>query len=155
MAMKARGQVAYQYTTTAVATNRQSPLSMSRGMSKIHIRSPRHQHRMTSQSIARRTAGCTIPFSTLRWRSSEKTIEPSFWRSSEPSGRRISCPKWLTIFCKAGVPGNTTLRASTSASIIEILWARRRVDTVDFPVAIPPVKPTTEGLIHDSYFKGC
>ena len=48
----------------------------------------------------------------------------------------------------AGSPGSTTSRASTSASMITHPSSRSIADTVLFPVAIPPVSPTSKnGLI--------
>ena len=55
-------------------------------------------------------------------------------------------PKYLMIFARAGVPGLTTSRARTSASTIGIFLTFKREEAVDFPVAIPPVKPITERL---------
>jgi len=70
-------------------------------------------------------------------------IEPSFLLSREPSESRTSDPNVLTILRRQGVPGRTTWRAIMSASIMGTLWDLRIDETVDFPVAIPPVRPTT------------
>src|SRR6266446_4935972 len=75
-----------------------------------------------------------------------KTIAPSFWRSSSPSGRRIPRPNVATISSYAGSPGTTTSRASTSASMITDPSRRKTSATVDLPVAMPPVSPTRRNL---------
>ena len=72
-----------------------------------------------------------------------KMMLPSFLRSSVPSGKRIWFPKVAFILARAVVPGSTTWRAIKSASIMGILEALRRVETVVFPVAMLPVSPTT------------
>lgn len=61
-------------------------------------------------------------------------MESSFLRWSKPSGRMTSGPKYATILESARVPGATTLRARTSASIIGIPEALGRAEIVDFPV---------------------
>lgn len=119
------------------------PPSTSRGVSSIHTFSPLIQFESTAQNIALQTAGCTMPFSCFRFASSLKTIEPNFWRLRYPSGRRMSSPKVLTIFASAGVPGSTTWRAMTSASIMGMPKLLSWAETVDFPVAMPPVRPMT------------
>ena len=110
----------------------------------IHILSPLNQCPMTSQNMALRTAGCTMAFSFARCAASVKMIEPSFFLSRDPSSCTTWSPKCAFILARAGVPGSTTWRAMTSASTMGSPFAFRRVDTVDLPVAIPPVKPTTE-----------
>jgi hypothetical protein len=81
-------------------------------------------------------------------------------------------PKWDTTFLYPDVPlqgkrrdlgqdsleafehdlthGSSTCLAMTSASMIGMLWGgeARMDDTVDLPVAIPPVRPTTGQTIH-------
>jgi hypothetical protein len=89
------------------------------------------------------TAGCTMAFNFFRLDSSVKMMLPSFLRSSVPSGKRICFPKVASILARAVVPGSTTLRAIMSASTTGTLEVLRRVETVDFPVAIPPVSPIT------------
>lgn len=78
-------------------------------------------------------------------------IEPSFLRSSEPSGSRIDGPKYLTIFARPTVPGRTTSRASKSASTTPIPLLCKMEETEDFPVAIPPVKPITVAQDNHQY----
>ena len=89
------------------------------------------------------TAGCTMAFNFLRLDSSVKMMLPSFLRSSVPSGKRTCFPKVASILARAVVPGSTTWRAIMSASTTGILEVLRRVETVDFPVAMPPVSPIT------------
>ena len=84
-----------------------------------------------------------MAFSFWRFASSLNITCPNFGRSSVPSGRKISRPNSETIRLKPRVPGATTSRASTSASMIGIPCDASRDDTVDFPVAIPPVRPIT------------
>ena len=132
-----------QYMTTTKPTHRHSPASTNNGTSRTQTLSPLHQHRTTSLSIARRTAGCTIPFRTLRFLASLKIISPSFFRSRDPSGERMSVPNWPIIARKPGVPGATTSRARTSASMTGTERSFRSLETVDLPDAIPPVRPTT------------
>lgn len=132
-----------QYTTTTSPTHRHNPASTNRGTSRTQTRSPFHQHRTTSLSIARRTAGCTIPFSILRFLASLKIMSPSFFRSSVPSGERMSGPNWPIMARRPEVPGATTSRARTSASTTGIECSFKSLETVDFPEAIPPVSPTT------------
>jgi len=132
-----------QYMTTTSPTHRHRPPSTNSGTSSTQMLSPFHQHRTTSLSIARRTAGCTSPFRILRFLASLKIMSPSLFRSSVPSGERMSAPNWPTIARRPGVPGATTLRARTSASITGIDRSFRSFETVDFPDAIPPVRPTT------------
>jgi len=57
--------------------------------------------------------------------------------------KRTPVPKALTICLWARVPGSTTRLAMRSASMIGMSWEARSAETVDFPVAIPPVRPTT------------
>jgi len=123
----------------------QRPPSTSKGTSRITYFSPLHHALKTCLAISHRTAGCTIAFSCFRFFSSLKMIEPSFFLSNDPSSRRISSPNTLTILARAGVPGATTARAMMSASMRGVggVVDRRRVDTVDLPVEIPPVKPMT------------
>lgn len=118
--------------------------SINSGTSKTQNLSPPTQFLTTSMNMAQRTAGCTIEFSFLRFASSLKMIDPSFFRSNDPSGCRTSGPKNCTIFFNAGVPGSTTCLAKTSASTTLMSLAFMRRDTEDLPVAIPPVRPTTE-----------
>lgn len=58
-------------------------------------------------------------------------------------GKSTSLPKALTICLCPRVPGSTTCLAIRSASMIGMSWEARSAETVDFPVAIPPVRPTT------------
>lgn len=132
-----------QYMTTTSPTHRHSPASINSGTSRTQTLSPFRQHRTTSLSIARRTAGCTIPFKIVRFLASLKIMSPSFFRSSVPSGERMSVPNWPTISRRPEVPGATTSRARTSASITGMERSFRSLETVDFPDAIPPVRPTT------------
>ena len=116
---------------------------MSSGTSNTQTRSPRNQHLRTPRIIARRTAGCTIALSLRRCPSSPNTIPPSLGRSSVPSSFKMSEPNVDTILSSVRVPGRTTSRARVSASITGILRATSCLETVDFPVAIPPVRPMT------------
>ena len=84
-----------------------------------------------------------MAFNFFRLDSSVKMMLPSFLRSSVPSGKRTWFPKVAFILFRAVVPGSTTWRAIKSASTTGILEALRRVETVDFPVAMPPVSPMT------------
>jgi hypothetical protein len=118
---------------------------MSNGTSNMQHFSPRIQHLNTLQAIALVTAGWTILFSNFLFSSSLNTMEPSFGRSSMPSGNSTFLPNAFTICLCPRVPGRTTSRAITSASIMGICWALRRVDTEDLPVEIPPVRPMTTG----------
>lgn len=86
-----------------------------------------------------------MPFTTRRWLSSLKMIAPSFGRSSAPSAVRIPSPKCATRARSPGVPGATTSRAMTSASMMGSPKDARLCETVDLPVAMPPVRPTTVG----------
>jgi len=138
-----------QYTTITFPINFHSPPSINNGTSSTHTLSPRNQHLNTSQNIAFHTAGCTIPFNIFRFSPSLNTIEPNLGLLRYPSGRRISRPKTCTIRSSAGEPGWTTCRAMRSASMMGTLYDFRRVETVDFPVAIPPVRPTTSMLRFD------
>jgi hypothetical protein len=52
-------------------------------------------------------------------------------------------PNAMTIFRQAGLPGRTTSRANSSASITTAPHCRNIFATVLFPVATPPVKPTS------------
>ena len=141
LGLKTRGTD--QYMTTTKPTHRHSPASTNNGTSRTQTLSPLHQHRTTSLSIARRTAGCTIPFKIVRFLASLKIMSPSFFRSSDPSGERMSVPNWPIIARRPGVPGATTSRARMSASMTGTERSFRSVETVDLPDAIPPVSPTT------------
>ena len=66
---------------------------------------------------------------------------PKASRSSRPSWR-TSAPKRSTIAARPGVPGSTTSRASTSASMITAPRSPSSSATTDLPEAIPPVRPT-------------
>jgi hypothetical protein len=70
-------------------------------------------------------------------------MAPSLGRSSVPSSFKISGPNVDTILLSVRVPGRTTSRARTSASMTGILRAASCLETVDFPVAMPPVRPMT------------
>src|SRR5581483_8599857 len=59
------------------------------------------------------------------------------------SGRMMSLPKALTISFHASLPGWTMTRARSSALMILAPNSRSIAVTVLFPVAIPPVKPTS------------
>jgi hypothetical protein len=91
-----------------------------------------------------------MPFNRFRAASSPlNTLFPNAGLSSPiafpcSSRRARSSPNAARICLKARVPGSTAFLARTSASIIarECLSLRRE-DTVDLPVAIPPVNPTT------------
>ena len=133
----------HQYTTTTFPTQSQIPDSIRSGTSRTHTRSPRSQHFATCHAIARRTAGCTMALSVRRRASSANTSAPSFGRSRYPSGCRISRPNAATIWAYARVPGRTASRAMTSASTTGMARAASSAETVDLPVAIPPVRPTT------------
>ena len=78
-------------------------------------------------------------------------MPPNFARSMVLSGRRISAPKCLTIFLYALVPGCTTLRARTSASTIGTPRDLNNDEAVDLPVAMPPVRPTTNNTIRPQF----
>jgi hypothetical protein len=78
-----------------------------------------------------------------RCSSSRNTMAPSLGRSSVPSSFKISGPNVDTILLSVRVPGRTTSRARTSASMTGMLRAASCLETVDFPVAIPPVRPMT------------
>ena len=84
-----------------------------------------------------------MAFNFFRLESSAKMMLPSFLRSSVPSGKRTWFPKVASILARAVVPGSTTWRAIMSASTTGILEALKRAETVDFPVAMPPVSPIT------------
>lgn len=58
-------------------------------------------------------------------------------------GERTRVPNALTMCLCARVPGSTTCRAMRSASMMGMSWEANSAETVDFPVAIPPVRPTT------------
>jgi hypothetical protein len=70
-------------------------------------------------------------------------MAPSLGRSSVPSSFKMSGPNVDTILSSVRVPGRTTLRARTSASMTGMLRAASCLETVDFPVAMPPVRPMT------------
>jgi hypothetical protein len=70
-------------------------------------------------------------------------MPPSLGRSSVPSSFKISGPNVDAIFLSVRVPGRTTSRARTSASMTGMLRAASCLETVDFPVAMPPVRPMT------------
>lgn len=133
----------HQYTTTTFPTHWCIFDSINNGTSRTHTLSPRNQHLRMPIAMPQRTAGCTIALSFRRRSSSRNTISPSFARSRVPSSFKISAPNVETIFLRALVPGRTTSRARTSASITGMPRATSCVETVDFPVAIPPVKPIT------------
>jgi hypothetical protein len=78
-----------------------------------------------------------------RFSSSRNTMAPSLERSSVPSSFKTSGPNVDTILLSVRVPGRTTSRARMSASITGILRAASCLETVDFPVAMPPVRPMT------------
>ena len=75
-------------------------------------------------------------------RSFDSEPEPVGFREE---GESTPFPKALTMCLCARVPGSTTCLAIRSASIIGMSWEARSAATVDFPVAIPPVRPTTAG----------
>jgi hypothetical protein len=116
---------------------------MSSGTSNTQTLSPRNQYLRTPRIIAHLTAGCTIALSFRRCSSSRNTMAPSLGRSSVPSSFKISGPNVDTIFLSVRVPGQTTSRARTSASMTGMLRAASCLETVDFPVAMPPVRPIT------------
>jgi len=116
---------------------------MSSGTSNTQTLSPRNQYLRTPRIIAHRTAGCTIALSFRRCSSSRNTMAPSLGRSSVPSSFKISGPNVDTTLLSVRVPGRTTSRARTSASMTGMLRAASCLETVDFPVAIPPVRPMT------------
>ena len=116
---------------------------MSNGTSNTQTLSPRNQYLRTPRIIAHRTAGCTIALSFRRCSSFRNTMAPSLGRSSVPSSFKISGPNVDTILLSVRVPGRTTSRARTSASITGMLRAASCLETVDFPVAMPPVRPMT------------
>jgi hypothetical protein len=60
-----------------------------------------------------------------------------------PEEIRMEGPNVLIMVWRVGVLGRTISRAMRSASIRGMLWDLRREETVDLPVAIPPVNPTT------------
>lgn len=67
-----------------------------------------------------------------------------------PVSSRIarSLPKVARMRLKARVPGSTAFLARMSASITGREWfSFRRVETVDFPVAMLPVRPTISILV--------
>src|SRR2546426_10715235 len=103
----------------------------------------------SSSSRARnraRMAGWVIASSRLRRSGAAKTIAPSFFRSSVPLAFRTPGPTSATIVACAGCTGSTTSRARTSASMISAPNRRRTSDTVLFPVAMPPVSPTSRNF---------
>jgi hypothetical protein len=116
---------------------------MSSGTSNTQTLSPRNQYLRTPRIIAHLTAGCTIALSFRRCSSSRNTMAPSLGRSSVPSSFKISGPNVDTIFLSVRVPGRTTSRARTSASMTGMLRAASCLETVDFPVAMLPVRPMT------------
>ena len=136
----------YQYTTTTEPTHFQRPPSINRGTSITQYLYPFIQYLSTCQNMAHLTAGCTMAFNFFRLDSSVKMMLPSFLRSNVPSGKRTWFPKVASILARAVVPGSTTWRAIKSASTTGTLEALRRVETVDFPVAMPPVSPITNEM---------
>ena len=155
----------YQYTTITLPIHFHRPPSINNGTSTTTIFSPLSQALRTPHRIARVTAGCTILFRIFRCFSSLKMMLPSFLRSMgrvyqarssefmlEPGcvgfteeGKSTPFPKALTICLCALVPGSTTCLAIRSASMIGMSCEAKSAATVDFPVAIPPVRPTTSG----------
>ena len=133
----------HQITTTTKPTHCQRPPSINKGTSITQYLYPLIQYPSTCQSMVLQTAGCTMAFNFFRLDSSVKMMLPSFLRSSVPSGKRTWFPKVAAILARAAVPGSTTWRAITSASTMGILEALRKAETVDFPVAMPPVSPIT------------
>lgn len=72
-------------------------------------------------------------------------MSPMAARLSVPSGFRTrSAPKWETTARKPEEPGAMASRARMSASIIgRLCRVERSLETVDLPVAMPPVRPMT------------
>lgn len=150
----------YQYTTMTLPIHFHSPPSINSGTSTTTTFLPLSQALRTPQRIARVTAGCTISLRIFRCFSSLKMMLPSFLRSMgrvyqsrsfdgpgwvgvTKEGKSTPSPKALTICLCPRVPGSTTCLAIRSASMIGISWEASSAETVDFPVAIPPVRPTT------------
>src|SRR5690554_612915 len=80
---------------------------------------------------------------------SAKTISRSARRLRVPSSLSTRCPKRSLISARAGSPGSTTSRATSSASTQGAPRASKARATVDFPEAMPPVTPmimATSGL---------
>jgi len=74
---------------------------------------------------------------------SENTLAATKVRLSDPSLRSTSEPKHRTTSLSPSEPGDTTSRASSSASTTGSPRCRQRAATVLLPVAIPPVRPNT------------
>jgi hypothetical protein len=146
----------YQCTTTTAPTSFHIGPSIKSGTSNMQTFSPLIHANKAPLNKPRLTAGWTMELRILRFSGSLKMMVPSFFLSKLPSGSKISCPKFLTIFLRPGVPGATASRARTSASTTGSCLDLRMFETVDFPVAMPPVRPitisTTDMLeIQDNY----
>src|SRR6185369_16877958 len=87
-------------------------------------------------------SGCKRLFNCIRFASSAKTIEPSLARFRLPSSFSTVSPNASQTDFKPFVPGWTTSRAISSASMTCPPSSAKTLNTKDLPTAIDPVRPT-------------
>mmetsp|Transcript_15569 Transcript_15569/g.41901 ORF Transcript_15569/g.41901 Transcript_15569/m.41901 type:complete len:214 (-) Transcript_15569:3-644(-) len=142
--------------TTAVAeqTNSNARVSNKSGTSStISVCASTKSALSIAHVMWKMTKGCIMRFSFLRAAGSAKTTLPSAARSSEPSGKNKSGPNVRRTSHSAGLCGAATSRAIASASMTGICNDRSTRDALLFPVAIPPVSPSTTGRGHEATIK--
>ena len=121
-----------------------APVSMSRAASNMTMASGDFLSisflcRSTSSNIR----GCRMEFNTALFAGSLNIIRPRSGLLMRRSSSKIPCPNCPTISCHAGSPGMISSWAIASASIIQAPRDLNIPETMLFPLAIPPVRPTT------------
>lgn len=117
------------------------PDSNSRGASMTTLLPHNHWCHATSRNISQKIAGCVTPLTYRLAAGSDEMILRSCLRSRLPDASRMPGPNRLRRSVSVRDPRSTARRASTSRSTMINPHDCNARETVDFPVAMPPVKP--------------